>query len=56
MKKLILSAILVAGTFILFSCVKTCTCEDPKGKIKEIEIDPSEKCSKHNSLELGECS
>jgi len=43
-------------TLLLQSCTHTCTCEDPNGVVKELEVDPSENCSARSSAELGICS
>jgi len=57
MKKLILLVILGIGTFFMFSCTKSCTCVNPDTeKVKEIEINPSEKCSSRSNSTLGDCS
>jgi hypothetical protein len=50
--------IIFFGTLILFafSCTKTCICEDPDGKVNQIEINPSEKCSDQSGSENGTCS
>jgi len=57
MKKLILLVILGIGTFFVFSCTKSCTCDNPNtGVVQEIEVDPSDNCSSHSNVELGSCS
>jgi hypothetical protein len=37
------------------SCTKSCTCENPDGNIKEVEVDPSESCSKRSDA-IWSCS
>ena len=56
MKKLILLVILGIGISPFFSCTRSCTCENPNtGKVQEIEVDPSEKCSSRSNSTLGDC-
>jgi len=49
MKKtlVIILALALFAPFV-YSCTKSCTCENPDGKTKEVEVDPSEKCSKRS--------
>ena len=57
MKKLILLVMLGIGTFFMFSCTKSCTCNNSNtGEVQEIEVNPSESCSSHSNIELGSCS
>ena len=57
MKKTILIIIVLAlVTPFLYSCTKSCTCENPdNGKVKEVEVDPSEKCSSRSDA-VWSCS
>jgi len=57
MKKTIVTILALALIApFLYSCTKSCTCEKPGEKTKEVEIKPSEKCSDYSNSTRGNCS
>jgi len=57
MKKIILIIIFLALMApLLQSCTHSCTCENPDGKITDIDINPSENCNDYSNATRGDCS